>query len=153
MSAPAARRRFLKAKHAENGRHLVLYDGVCGLCDRSVQFLLAHDLDGVLFFAPLQGETASTALDDNGLPNDLKTMVLVENHGSAAERVYVRSTAALRMLDLIGGGWRIASWLWIVPRPIRDAVYRWIARNRYDWFGKFDACKLPPPEVKARFLD
>jgi len=133
--------------------HLVLYDGVCGLCDRAVAFLLDHDRDGVLTFAPLQGQTVAELRRRTTLPPELETMLFVEDFGTPNERVSFRSTGVLRMLGRIGGFWRVVSWLRIVPRPIRDLVYRTIARHRYRWFGRFDQCKLPPAEMASRFLD
>jgi predicted DCC family thiol-disulfide oxidoreductase YuxK len=80
-------------------------------------------------------------------------MVFVRDEGSAGERAFVRSTGALAALDAVGGVWRLVSWLRIVPAPLRDAVYRVVAANRYRWFGRFDACRLPPPAARDRFLD
>jgi predicted DCC family thiol-disulfide oxidoreductase YuxK len=162
---------------------VVFYDAVCGLCDRSVQFLLAHDRERVLHFAPLQGPTAAAVLGRLGLgaviatpagaaeaaaeapresaegaggaadPGAPPTMVVVRDEGSAEERAFVRSAGALATLDAIGGGWRVVSWLRVVPAPLRDVVYRWVATHRYRWFGRFATCKLPAPEVRERFLD
>lgn len=145
---------WLPARPSKAGRHLVLYDGVCGLCDRTVQFLLEEDRDAVLTFAPLQGTTAAKLGESLDLPDDLSTMVFVEDFdGERARRAAGRSTGVLRMLDTLGGFWRAVSCLRIVPRPARDVVYRTVSRYRYAWFGKFDACKLPAPETRERFLD
>ncbi len=134
-------------------RHLVLYDGVCGLCNRAVRFYLAEDRSGVLRYATLQGPTGRALLEKHGVRDDLSTMGLVEDHGSETERLWTRSTAALRSLDAIGGIWRIVSWLRLVPAPIRDAVYRLVARYRYRWFGHYDSCPLPPAGSTRFFLD
>lgn len=131
----------------ENG--LVFYDGVCGLCDRSVQFLLRHDQGQRLKFAPLQGETARQR---NDLPTELRSVVFVAQPGTAQEQIYFRSEAALRVLDHLGGVWRVVSWLRFIPRPIRDWGYDVIARRRYRWFGKFETCRVPAPEFHTRFL-
>lgn len=132
---------------------LVLYDGVCGLCDRTVQFLLRRDQCGALKFAPLQGPTAQTILASHpDLGNGMKSLVLVRNANTENQVAYVRSAAVLLALRELGGVGRVLAWLGIVPRPIRDAVYDWIACHRYRWFGKFDACKLPPAEWHERFL-
>lgn len=135
-----------------DNRHVVLYDGVCGLCDRTVRLLLEIDRDGVLQFAPLQGVSARQVVERLKLSGELKTMAFVEAYGSPDERVSTRSTGILRLLRKLGGVWCLVAWLRIVPRPIRDAVYDRVATNRYRWFGKFDACKLPPPELRERFL-
>lgn len=133
---------------------LVLYDGLCGLCDRTVQFLLARDRGRVLFFAPLQGETASAVLARHCLGADLSTMVFVRDAGLPEEEVLLRSDGVLGALLAIGGPWgllaRVAR---LVPWPLRDAVYRWIAANRYRWFGRLDTCRVPSPEERRRFLD
>lgn len=129
--------------------NIVFYDGVCGLCDRTVQFLLKHDTAQRLKFAPLQGETAKHRTD---LPGDLKSIAFVTNHGTAQEQLYFRSEAALQILKQIGGFWRVVSWLRIIPRLLRDSIYNAIAKRRYRWFGKFDVCRVPSPEVRARFL-
>lgn len=131
----------------ENG--IVFYDGVCGLCDRAVRFLLARDKKRTLKFAPLQGETARQR---NDLPEELRSVIFVAQAGTALEQIYFRSEAALRLLDHVGGFWRLVSWLRIIPRPARDWVYDAIARRRYRWFGKFDTCRVPAPEVRDRFL-
>jgi predicted DCC family thiol-disulfide oxidoreductase YuxK len=131
----------------ENG--IVFYDGVCGLCDRWVRFVLKRDRYRTLQFAPLQGETAKVRTD---LPAELRTVVFVQRTGTPGEQIFTRSEAALRLLDHIGGFWRMVSWLRIVPRPLRDAMYDAIARRRYRWFGKFETCRLPPPEWRERFL-
>jgi predicted DCC family thiol-disulfide oxidoreductase YuxK len=131
----------------ENG--IVFYDGVCGLCDRWVRFVLKRDKQRTLRFAPLQGETAQARKD---LPAELRTVVFIVQAGTAAEQIFTRSEAALRLLDHVGGFWRIMSWLRVIPRPIRDGVYDAIAQRRYRWFGKFEACRVPPPEWRERFL-
>ncbi len=139
-------------------RFLVLYDGVCGLCDKTVQFLLKIDRRGVLVFAPLQGPTAAAVLSgrpellEGGPDGSFRSIVVVFDAGTPDKRVYLRSEGVLRIFQVLGGGWTAVSWLRVVPLFIRDAVYEWVARNRYRWFGRFDACKLPSPESQARFL-
>lgn len=128
---------------------IVFYDGVCGLCDRWVRFLVKRDKHGSLRFAPLQGETAKTRTD---LPAEMRTVIVIMSPNASNERTYLRSEAALRLLDHIGGFWRIVSWLRVIPRPIRDRVYDAIAQRRYRWFGKSDSCYLPPAASQDRFL-
>ncbi len=127
---------------------LVLFDGVCNLCNGAVNFIIDHDPEGHFRFAPLQSEAAQARLADTDRDGDLSTIVLVED-GAA----YVRSTAALRIARRLTAPWPLLYLFIVVPRPLRDAVYKWIAHNRYDWFGKRDECRLPTPELKARFLD
>src|SRR6478736_2151783 len=129
------------AARQENG--IVFYDGVCGLCDRWVRFVVKRDQQRTLRFAPLQGETAKA---HNDLPSELRTIIFVVRAGTSGKQTFTRSEAALRLLDHLGGFWRIVSWLRIIPRPIRDAVYDMIAKRRYRWFGKFEVCPLPPAE-------
>lgn len=128
-------------------RHLVLFDGECGLCDRSVQWLLRHDPRGVLTFAPLAGEAARRFVPRG----DYDTVVLVE-HDERGARLYERSRAAFRIWRALGGGWRVLSWLRFLPAWLTDVPYRVVARNRLRWFGKI-ACRVPTPELRARFLD
>ena len=132
--------------------NLVLYDGVCGLCNGTVRFLLAIDRRGVLCFAPLQGPTAARVLKRHALPGDVRTIVYVRNFGLKRERAHLRSDAVLRILGDVGGVWSLLLILRLVPRFLRDSVYDWVARNRYSWFGKYDECPLPSPEQRARFL-
>jgi predicted DCC family thiol-disulfide oxidoreductase YuxK len=118
-----------------------------------MRWLLDADRRGVLSFAPLQGETAKGVRarhPDSGDP--LSTVVYVRNPGSPAERVYLRSDAAAAILDDLGGGYRLLSWLRVIPRPVRDALYDWVAARRYRWFGKLDSCRLPDAGTEGRFL-
>ncbi|WP_159888525.1 thiol-disulfide oxidoreductase DCC family protein [Paenibacillus puerhi] len=132
-----------------SGYPIVLYDGICGFCQRAVQFILPRDRSGTFRFAALQSEVGQSLLQQHGLAGaSLDTFVLIHEG-----RAYTRSTAGLRVLRELGGMWR---WLYsaiIVPTPIRDMVYAMIARNRYRMFGKADACMLPRPEDRKRFLD
>ena len=134
---------------------IVLYDGVCGLCNRSVQFLLKHDKAGRFRFASLQSDFAEKVLGRHGLdPKDLDTLHVVENFEQPGERVLQRSDAVLRAARKLGGIWSpLAAVGTVVPRPLRDLVYRFVARNRYRVFGKYDTCMLPDPKQRSRFLD
>ncbi|HEV8629379.1 MAG TPA: DCC1-like thiol-disulfide oxidoreductase family protein, partial [Thermoanaerobaculia bacterium] len=125
--------------------NLVLYDGVCGLCNRTVRFLLRIDRRHRLCFAPLQGQTAARLAERHGFPTDVRTLVYVRNFGLKRERVHVRSDGVLRIFGDVGGLWWLLSLLRIVPRFLRDALYDWVARHRYGWFGKYDSCPLPSP--------
>jgi predicted DCC family thiol-disulfide oxidoreductase YuxK len=133
-------------------RPLLLYDGVCGLCDRTVQFLLARDARGRLAFAPLQGPTAAAARARLGFPAELSTVVLITDPGTPAERAHLCSDAVLRALEGLGGAWRLAAVLRIVPRALLDPLYGLVARHRYRWFGRFESCRLPDPAQADRFL-
>jgi len=134
---------------------IILYDGVCGLCNRLVQFLLKHDKSRRLRFASLQSDFAEKVLRRHGFdPKDLDTVHVVENYDQAGERVLQRSDAVLRAGRELGGLWGASSSIArVVPRPLRDLAYRFIAQNRYRVFGKYDTCMLPDPNQRSRFLD
>ena len=131
-------------------RYILFYDGICSLCDASVNFVIDHDRTGKIVFAPLQSDLAREML-----PLHTVNMTEPETIFYLEEGIlYERSTAALRVARHFGRPWNwIATILRVVPRPIRDAIYNWIARNRYAWFGRLDACRIPTPELKSRFLD
>ena len=127
---------------------LMLYDGSCGLCNRSVQLVLRHDRRGRFRFAALQSHAGRALLERHGLPLDrMDTVVLVEEG-----RAFTRSRAALRIARRMDAQWPALWPLAAIPRPIADFVYGLVARHRYRLFGRTDACMLPPPDVRARFL-
>lgn len=127
---------------------IVIFDGVCNLCNASVDFIIRHDRQGRFRFTANQHETGRQILAENGLaPESADTVFLYEGG-----RLYNRSTAALRIARGLGLPWSLAWAGMILPRPLRDAVYAWIARNRYRWFGKKETCRLPTPEERSRFL-
>mgnify|MGYP003532219804 CR=1 FL=1 len=128
---------------------IILFDGVCNLCESSVQMVLKKDKKAYFHFASLQGKTGQSLLQVYGLQgNDLKSFVLIEN-GVA----YTRSTAALRVTRHLSGSLKWLHPLIILPTWLRNGVYDLIAANRYRWFGKKNECWLPRPEWKNRFLD
>ena len=130
------------------GHPLVLYDGECGLCDKSVQFILKHDRRGVFKFTTLQSEAGRHYLRDAGLPDDYRgSVLLVDDKG-----VHSHSTAALRIARRLDGAAGLIGVGRVVPRPLRDVVYNFVARHRFQWFGHADACRLPTPDESARFL-
>ena len=134
---------------------IIFYDGVCGLCNRLVQFLLKHDKQGRLLFASLQSDFAEKVLRRHGFdPKDLDTVHVVENYKQPGERVLQRSDAILRAGRELGGVWGASSSIAkVVPGALRDLVYGFVASNRYSVFGKYDACMLPDPSQRSRFLD
>ena len=128
---------------------VILFDGVCNLCNGAVNFVIDRDPVGTFRFAPLQSDVGERLLANSGVSGgDLDTIVLVEDG-----EVFVRSTAALRIARRLSGPWPLLSVFLAVPRPLRDAVYDWVAVNRYDWFGKRDQCRVPTPALKDRFLE
>ena len=127
---------------------VLLFDGVCNLCNGTVSFVLKRDKRGAVLFAPLQSAAGQHYLKRFGLDAaEFASLVLVEG-----ERHYQRSEAALRLLRALGWPYKVLYALTLIPRPVRDFAYDWIARNRYRWFGKRDACMLPAPDIRARFL-
>lgn len=129
---------------------VVLFDGVCNLCNSTVHFLIDRDPDARLRFASLQSDEAAALLGEHGVEpprGDPESILLVEEG-----RVYDRSGAALRIARHMRGLWKALYVFLVVPSPIRDLVYRFIARNRYRWFGKSEVCRIPTPELRERFL-
>ena len=130
------------------GDAVVLFDGVCNLCNGSVQFIIARDPDARFRFAALDSEAAKRMLRECGVTFPLPdSMVLIER-GTA----YTRSSAALRIARRLRFSWRLSYALIIVPPALRDAIYDLIASHRYSWFGRRDACMVPTPELRSRFL-
>ena len=128
---------------------MVLFDGVCNLCNGAVAFIIARDRRAQFGFAPLQSDAGRRLLrelhGDSELPD---TFVLVDKG-----RILTQSTAALRIAQRLGLPWSLAYLLIAIPRPIRDLAYRVVARNRYRWFGKREACMVPTPDLRRRFLE
>jgi predicted DCC family thiol-disulfide oxidoreductase YuxK len=132
---------------------VLLYDGVCGVCNSAVQTLLRLDPHGSLRFAALDSDFARAVFDRHPDIHDVDSMVFVDAPGRPEERVAVRSGAALRAADYLGGPWKLLKVVRIIPAPLRDWLYDRFADIRYRVFGKHDSCPLPAPEVRARFLD
>lgn len=126
---------------------VVFFDGVCGMCNQFVDFLLRHDHKQLFLFAPLQGEIAKAHLDPSDT-EDLKSIVLIQNG-----KVFRRSAAVVRVLCAMSGLWKVAGYvLWLIPAPLRDLGYKMVAKIRYRIFGKKESCRLPTAEERARFL-
>lgn len=128
---------------------VILFDGVCNLCNGFVQLVINHDSGGRFRFTSLQSEPGQKLLAQYGktVASTPETVVLVEKG-----RVYTHSTAVLRILRGLGGAWQLLYVGMILPRALRDALYRFVARHRYQWFGQQEACMLPTPELAQRFL-
>src|SRR5215831_4322769 len=134
------------------GAHLVLYDGVCGLCNRLLQFLLKHDRRRVFAFAPLQSATGSAIVRRcGGNPQELTTFYAVANYRRADSQIFLRGDAALFVAGQLGWPWKLACAAAVLPRAWRDAMYDAIAKHRYRIFGRYDECQLPQPEFRNRF--
>ena len=134
------------------GAPVLLYDGVCGFCNKTVQLILDRDRRGEMRFAALQSDYGVAAVGRHPELRGVDSVVYVEP-APGGERVHVRSDAALRVAAYLGGFWKLFLAAKVLPRGLRDHFYDLFARYRYRFFGKYDSCMLPPPEVKSRFLD
>lgn len=138
-------------------QRLLLFDGVCNLCDRSVQFVIRHDRKGKFKFASLQSAYAEQILkkypeiapfNKTGNNPDWGSIVFI-----LKGKAYTRSAAVLKVMEELGFPWKIAAVFYILPSVFRDALYNFIAKNRYRWYGKKDSCMIPTPELRDRFMD
>jgi predicted DCC family thiol-disulfide oxidoreductase YuxK len=129
-------------------KSIILFDGVCNLCNTLVNFIIKHDKKAYFKFASLQSDAAKEILlQYNSKKINLDSIILIENNA-----VYEKSTAALKISKNLTGGFKLLYALIIIPKFIRDWVYYFIAENRYKWFGKKESCMIPSPEIKSRFL-
>ncbi|ASB90553.1 thiol-disulfide oxidoreductase DCC family protein [Bacillus sonorensis] len=128
--------------------HIVLFDGICNFCNGAVQLIIKHDPEGLFSFASLQSDIGRKLLKQHRLPADhFDSLILIKNG-----RVYMKSSAVLQVAKSLPGLWRAAAVFLIIPKPLRDAVYSLIARNRYKWFGQKETCMIPGPDIRKRFL-
>jgi predicted DCC family thiol-disulfide oxidoreductase YuxK len=133
---------------------IVLYDGVCGLCNRLTQFLLKRDRRDRLQFASLQSDFAAAILQRHGKDaRDLDTVYVVKNYQQASEGLLARSDAILCLAQQLGGIWSLVGLGRVVPRWFRDLIYKLVARNRYRVFGKSESCMMPEARFRGKFLD
>ena len=133
---------------------ILLYDGVCGFCNQSVQSILKYDKRGTMRFAALQSDFGRAVINRHPFLSNVDSIILLEKFPhTGEEKVLIRSTAALGVISYLGGLWRILLLFYIIPRPIRDFFYDLFAKYRYRFFGKYDSCMLPPPDVRSRFID
>lgn len=134
-------------------RAVIVFDGVCVLCNGWVRFLLRRDRRERYRFAAMQGDSGRALLVANGLdPDDPVSFLLIEYDIGASPRVSTDTDAMRRVLMGLGGAWRIAALSALLPRRVRDPLYRLVARNRYRWFGRHDACPVPDPAQAHRFV-
>lgn len=133
-------------------QNVLLYDGTCGFCAASIQFVLRHDQTRSLKFAPLQGAIASDVRQRHPELAGVDSMVWVNGLGSSSEAIHVRSAAALQVADYLGGLWQLAAVSRLIPAPLRDAVYALIARHRHRLIRGGEQCLVPSPDERARFL-
>jgi predicted DCC family thiol-disulfide oxidoreductase YuxK len=145
------------ARHApapRRGEHLVLYDGVCGLCNRLNQFVLERDPSAVFDFASLQSAAGRSALQRFGRnPDALDTFYVVANYRSESAALLAKARAALFVARTLGGGWAWLRTFGVLPEALLDRGYDLIARHRYRFFGRYESCLMPSAEYTARFID
>ncbi len=132
---------------ATDKKMIVLFDGVCNLCNSSVQFIIKHDSKKRFVFASLQSDISKALLSEFKEKNDLNSIILIEK-----DHIYKESTAILRIAKHLNNGLPLLYFFIIIPPFIRDFIYRFIAKNRYKWFGRKDQCMIPSEELKNRFL-
>jgi predicted DCC family thiol-disulfide oxidoreductase YuxK len=126
--------------------NIIYFDGICSLCNQSVDFIIRRDKRDTFLFAPLQGETAKQYLPKQST-EELKSIVLQQDG-----ILYYQSDAALKILYSLGGFWKLSALFFIIPKFIRNYIYSIISKNRYAWFGKKSTCRIPSPEERKRFL-
>ena len=132
-----------------HNKKIILFDGVCNLCNGAITFIIKRDKNDVFRYAPLQSEVGKNLAAKHKIDLDkVDSIILVTDQSAVA-----KSTAALRIAKHLSGGWPLLAVFFILPTFLRNAVYDFIARNRYKWFGKKDACMIPTPELKSKFLD
>jgi predicted DCC family thiol-disulfide oxidoreductase YuxK len=132
----------------ENNNPIILFDGVCNLCNGAVQFVIKNDKKNIFRFAALQSEAGITLSKKYNIPTDrMDTFVVIKKN-----KCYTRSNAALEVANILGGFWAILYVFVIIPPAIRDTIYNWVAKNRYQMFGKKESCMIPTPELRDRFL-
>lgn len=127
---------------------LVLFDGVCNFCNASVNFMISQDKNARLRFLPMQSKLGKQLLEKYELPiSDFNSFILIDKG-----KAYQSSSASLKVLKILPWYWQWTQLFWVIPKPLRDALYNVIARNRYKWFGKKEQCMIPTPGVKSRFI-
>jgi len=131
-----------------NENPIILFDGVCNFCNSAINFVLKQDKKGIFRFAPLQSEAGQRLLQEYNLSTEeFDSFVLIDNG-----KVYKKSAASLRVMNKLPWYWKEAQVLRIIPTAFRDAIYDFIASNRYKWFGKKEQCMIPTTEMRSRFL-
>lgn len=140
----------MELENLPKNKFIILFDGVCNLCDSSVQYIISKDKKDIFRFVSLQSELGIKILNHIGInPNEMKSIVLYKP-GTA---YYLKSVAILEILKNIGGRYKLLSIFSFVPKVITDFFYDFIAKNRYKWYGKKDSCMIPTTELKSKFLE
>ena len=138
-------------KNILDNKKLILFDGVCNLCNSSVLFVIKRDKMDDFMFAPLQGETGQQIINEYNIDTTQTDSIIL--YDKEKVKIYSKSTAALKVAKHLGFPFNFSVILQVIPAFIRDWVYDYVAKNRYKWYGKKDACMIPTPELKAKFLD
>lgn len=134
----------------EESKKIILFDGVCNLCNNSVQFVIQRDKKDVFRYASLQSEIGQQLLSQRHIDTKTVDSIILIEPGVA---YYTKSDAALEIAQNLGGLWKLSAVFTWIPTGIRNRIYDFIAKNRYKWFGKQESCMIPTPELKAKFLD
>lgn len=132
-----------------NDKKIILFDGVCNLCDSTVQFIIRHDKKDVFRFVALQSDLGQEIIMHIGLDTSKTDSIVLYEPGNA---YYYKAEAALNILTELGGVYSLIGAFKVLPKWLSNKVYDYVARNRYKWYGKKDACMIPTPELKAKFL-
>lgn len=138
------------AKISTEGKKIILFDGVCNLCNSSVNKLIRWDKKNIFLFASLQSDFGTKLIDELKLNTQEVDSIIYYQPGVTYE---IKSNAILRIADDLGGFWKLCKIFYIIPVRLRNVFYDWVAKNRYKWYGKKKSCMIPTPELKARFLD
>jgi len=133
----------------ENGKKIILFDGVCNLCNSSIQFVIKHDTEDVFRYAALQSEIGQQLTSERGIDTSTVDSIVLIDPGVA---YYTKSDAALEIGKDLKGYQTLSRFFKLFPAGFRNVIYDFVARNRYKWYGKQDACMIPTPELKAKFL-
>lgn len=136
----------------QNG-YILLYDGLCGFCNGTVRLIIRHDKHGTMKFAALQSPFGRSVLAQHPSLQTIDSLILIDRTDPAREVIHIRSSGALAVAGYLGGVWTLVRIAHIIPRCIRDWIYDRFAQLRYTFFGRYNACPLPPPEIRSRFLE
>ncbi|WP_127136705.1 thiol-disulfide oxidoreductase DCC family protein [Flagellimonas oceanensis] len=131
-------------------KKIILFDGVCNLCNSSVQFVIKRDKKDIFRYAALQSETGQELVKQRHIDTSKVDSIILIEPGVA---YYTKSDAALEIAQELGGLWKLSTIFTWIPTCIRNSIYDFVAKNRYKWFGKQESCMIPTPELKAKFLD
>lgn len=131
-------------------KKLILFDGICNLCNSSINYVIKHDKDDVFMFAPLQSKVGKKIINDHNIDASKTDSIILYEHSKG---VSFKSTAALKIASRLGFPRNLMAIFYVIPAFIRNWVYDYIAKNRYNWFGKQDACMIPTPELRKKFIE